>query len=398
MTQTTAPLHSGLERVGIGFALTAVACLAMANLALAQAGPGGAPGAEAPPTPVTVVTLKQQDVTLTSTLPGRVVASATAQVRPQVNGIIVERLFDEGAQVELGAPLFRIDAATYEAQVASAKAQVAQAEAQLRAADREAERVRELTERRVASGQNLDTAEAARDSAHAALGVAQAALLSAEINLERTTIRAPLAGVIGRSLATQGALVTDGQVQELAVIRDIDPVKVDVTQSAAEIVEWKRGLTSARLEGAAPDVSLRLADGEIYEHTGLLTAAEPQVNEQTGVVTLRLSFPNPEKLLLPGMYVQVEMPQAVARGVVLAPQEGVSYDRRGRPTALIVDDDGVVQSRTLTVLQAIGSDWVVTDGLKGGDRIIVEGLQKVRPGVKAKPDERDGKLADAADH
>lgn len=346
--------------------------------------PGGAPQA----VPVTVVTVSEQDVTLTATLPGRVVASAVAEVRPQVNGIIVERLFDEGADVNVGDPLYRIDSATYEAQLAAADAQVAQAEAQLRAADREAERARELADRRVASSQSLDDAVAARDTAAAAVEVAKAGRIAAQINLERTTIRAPLSGVIGRSLTTQGSLVTDGQAQALAIIRAIDPVLVDVTQSAAEIIAWKRGRTSERLAGAAQTVSLTLADGETYEQTGTLTAAEPYVNEQTGVVTLRLAFPNPDRLLLPGMYVQVEMPQGVAHNVVLAPQQGVTRDRRGRPVAMVANRDNIVEERILTILEARGADWVVSDGLVSGDRVIVEGLQKIRAGAPVAPEER----------
>ena len=218
--------------------------------------------------------------------------------------------------------------------------------------------------------------------------MAEAALLSAEIDLERTVIRAPIGGVIGRSLVTQGALVSAGQAAPLTVIRRLDPVLVDVTQSASELIEWRRGLVSGRLGDVEKTVTLTLADGETYEQTGLLTAAEPYVDELTGVVTLRLEFPNPEELLLPGMYVQVEMPQGLVRDVVLAPQQGVTRDRRGRPVALVVGADGVVEERTLEVLQARGSDWIVTDGLRPGDRVIVEGLQKAAPGATVQPEER----------
>ena len=265
--------------------------------ALAQA-PGA--GKEQPPTPVTVVTLKPQDVTITATLPGRVVASGIAEVRPQVNGIITERLFSEGADVKVGDPLYRIDPQSYKVRVNAARAQVAQAEAKLKVSTSDAERLQALKERKVASEQNYEAAVAERESAAAALEVAKADLNAAEIDLERTTIVAPLSGVIGRSLTTQGALVTSGQAQALAVIRSIDPVLVDVTQSAAEIIEWRRGEVAERLSDADKSVKLTLADGAAYTHAGSLTAAEPNVNEQTGVVTLRLEFPNPERLLLPG--------------------------------------------------------------------------------------------------
>jgi membrane fusion protein (multidrug efflux system) len=377
-----------LRKASVGFwrglagpALFALALAAATHGAQAQQG-------ERPPAEVTVVTLKVTDVTLTSTLPGRVVASAVAEVRPQVDGIITERLYEEGAPVEVGDPLYRIDQDAYAAQVAAAQAQVAQAEAQLKSNEQEATRIRTLIERKVASEQNLEVAIAARDSAAAALKVAQANLMSAQIELDRTVIKAPLTGVIGRSLTTQGALASAGQATPLAVIRTLDPVLVDVTQSAAELIAWRRGLTSARLADVDQDVALILADGVRYEKTGLLKAAEPSVDEQTGVVTLRLQFPNPDSLLLPGMYVQVIMPQGVVRDVVLAPQQGVTRDRRGNPQALVANADNVVEQRALDVIQAKGDQWIVRSGLGEGDRIIVEGLQKIAPGAKVAPVER----------
>ncbi|MEX5729946.1 membrane fusion protein (multidrug efflux system) [Rhodovulum iodosum] len=341
-----------------------------------------------PPTAVTVVTMERQDVTLTATLPGRVVASGVAEVRPQVSGIIIARLFDEGAEVELGDALYRIDPASYEAQVAAARAAVAQAQASLSSAVKDYERAIELLDRDVGSAQSVDDAVAGRDIADAALQVAEADLQAAEIDLDRTTVRAPLSGIVGRSLTTQGALVTAGQSEQLAVIRKIDPVFVDVTASAAEIVKWRRGHTLDALGEADRTVTLILADGAGYEHTGTLTAAEPYVDEQTGVVTLRIDFPNPDQFLLPGMYVQVEMPTGVASDVVLVPQEGVSRNRRGEPTALIVNAENTVESRVLTVLKDRGNEWIVSEGLGEGDRVIVAGLQKVAEGATVAPEER----------
>lgn len=374
------------------FKLSLVLLALIAPVPVLAQGPGGG---ERPPTAVTVVTLEEADITLTATLPGRVLASGIAEVRPQVNGIIIERLFREGEAVALGDPLYRIDSASYEALVAAATAQVAQAESQLRVATSEADRLAELIQRDVVSQQSLDTAEGARDAAAAALQLAQAQLSAAEIDLDRTTVRAPLSGVIGRSLTTQGALVTSGQAQPLAIIRNIDPVLVDVTQSAAEILDWRRGLMAERLQAAEPEVVLTLADGKPYEYKGSLTVAEPNVNEQTGVVTLRLEFPNPDKLLLPGMYVQVELPQGVVSGVVLAPQQGVSFDRRGRPTALVVNADNVVEPRELEIIAARNADWIVNGGLMTGDRIIVEGLQKAPPGATVIPEERGAAAPEA---
>ncbi|MCI5077852.1 efflux RND transporter periplasmic adaptor subunit [Oricola sp.] len=352
--------------------------------ALAQMPPQG----ERPPTPVTVVTVKQEDVTITSKLPGRIVASGVAEVRPQVNGIIVERLFQEGSRVEEGDVLYRIDPATYEAQVAAARAAVAQAQVNLDSGERELKRLQALQAKSVASEQTVDNALTARDAAAAALQVAKAQELAAGIDLERTTIRAQLSGTIGRTLTTQGALVTAGQASALAVIRKLDPVYVDVMQSAAEIIAWRREGGADAGRASQSDVALTLADRTRYEHLGQFTATEPNVDEQTGVVTVRMQFPNPDELLLPGMYVQVEVPQAVVAGAVLAPQEGVTRDRNGGATAMVVNAEGVVEVRPLTVIGDRDAYWIVSQGLQDGDRMIVAGFQKIAPGAKVAPQER----------
>ncbi|MBK1636411.1 efflux RND transporter periplasmic adaptor subunit [Rhodovulum adriaticum] len=368
-------------RVAAALALLSVF---LAPPALAQQGGGQ----DRPPPAVTVVTLSAQDVTLTTTLPGRVVASGVAEVRPQVAGIITERLFEEGAEVDVGDALYQIDPVVYEARVAAARAAVAQAQATLNAARKEADRLQTLLERNVTSQQNLDDAVAARDAAAAGLQVAEAELLAAQIDLDRTVITAPLSGRVGRSLTTRGALVTAGQADPLAVIRNLDPVYVDVTMSAAELIRWRRGHMDAELGEADRTVTLRLPDGGAYEETGQLTAAEPQVDPLTGVVVLRMTFPNPDQLLLPGMYVQVELPQGVAEDVILAPQAAISRDRRGRPTAMVVTAENTVEARVLDVLRDRGSDWIVRGGLADGDRLIVEGLQKIAAGAPVTPQER----------
>ncbi|MEM8570079.1 MAG: efflux RND transporter periplasmic adaptor subunit [Pseudomonadota bacterium] len=351
----------------------------------AKAQEGGGP----PPQTVTVVTVHAEDVTLTSTLPGRVVASGIAQVRPQVDGIIVERLFEEGSNVEVGDALYRIDPATYEALEAAADAAVAQASATLDTAQRDADRMEALLGRRVVSQQDLDDALSARDAAFAALKVAEAQLLAAQINLDRTTVRAPLTGKVGRTLTTQGALVTSGQAEPLAIIRALDPVYVDVTQSAADMIRWRRGQTADQLGEADTTVTLTLADGTSYEHSGELRVAEPHVNELTGVVLLRLEFANPEEFLLPGMYVRVEMPQGLMRDAIPVPQEGVQRDNRGRPYALVVNAENVVEQRDLTILRDRGEEWILEAGLADGDRVIVAGFQKTGPGATVVPEERD---------
>nr|WP_246448906.1 efflux RND transporter periplasmic adaptor subunit [Paracoccus amoyensis] len=360
-----------------------------AFVAAGQATAQGQEGEAPPPPPVTVVTLKAEDVTLTSSLPGRVVAQSEANLRPQVSGLIIERLFEEGRQVTEGDPLYRIDPRTYEAAVAQAQAALAQAEAAAAAARREATRAETLRDRRVTSEQAQDAAIAARDAADAAVEAAKAQLLAANIDLDRTTITAPIDGVIGLAQASAGALVTAGQAESLAVIRKIDPVRVDVTQSAADIIRWQRqGPEAALPAGGDRTVSLRLADGSIYEHTGSLTGAEPHVNETTGVVTLRVEFENPEGFLLPGMYVQAEIPQAQLPDAILAPQEGVTRDRRGRPVAMVVNDQNMVEERQLDIVQDRGNRWIVKEGLNDGDRLIVEGLQRIGPGMQVTPEEQ----------
>lgn len=363
-----------------------VACLIL--LTALPAMPSHAQTQDRPPAKVTVVTLNAAPVTLTTMLPGRVVASGVAEVRPQVNGIIVERLFEEGGEVELGDELYRIDRASYEAERAMAAGRVAQAKARARAARKDEKRVKGLVERNVVSAQSYDTAFAELEAAEAALVVAEAELKAAEIALDRTILKAPLSGVIGRSLTTKGALVTSGQAAPLAIIRMLEPIIVDVTQSAAEYLAWRRGHTQVKLAGADRTVVLHLADGTTYEHAGTLTAADPHISPLTGVITLRMKFPNPDKLLLPGMYVQVALPQGVVKDAILAPQEGVSRDRRGRPTALVANAENKVELRELEILGARGSDWIVTKGLASGDRIIVAGLQKTGPGATVDPEER----------
>ncbi|MBP8931262.1 MAG: efflux RND transporter periplasmic adaptor subunit [Paracoccus sp.] len=353
---------------------------------------------EMPPPAVTVVTLHAQDVPLTTTLPGRVAASAEAEVRPQVNGIVTQRLFEEGRHVTVGQPLFLIDKTTYEAAVAQAEAAVAQALAQSENARREAERVGALRDRRVASESSTDSAIAARDAAEAAVKVAEAQLRTAQIELERTTIRAELDGEIGLTQASQGALVTASQASPMAVIRKLDPVYVDVTQSAAEVIRFRRQMAETDWQVRNDQkVTLRLADGTDFGTDGTLTAAEPYVNETTGVVTLRLSFDNPERILLPGMYVQAVVQQTVATDVILAPQEGVARDRRGQPIAMVVNAQNVVEQRQLTILQDQGNAWVVSEGLSDGDRIVVEGVQKIGVGMTVAPEERKAPEAAATE-
>lgn len=341
------------------------------------------------PVPVEVVVLQAQNITLFSKLPGRVVAHGVAEVRPQVSGIIVERQFKEGGIVEKGDAMYRIDDAIYDAQVQQSTANVAQAEAQLTAAEKEEQRVATLLTRNVASQQAVDDAIAARDSARAALLVAKAQLQAAKIDLEHTLVRAPLTGRVGRALATQGALVTAQQAEPLAIIRQIDKVYVDVAVSTRDVLRFNRAMTRQpeAVDAFDPTVTITLADGSTFEHTGTVLAAEPQVDPQTGVSVLRIEFQNPDQLLLPGMYVTAHLPVEVAQDAVLAPQAGVGRNRRGQPTAMVVDDNNVVAERVLTVRGTQGDAWIVSEGLKAGDKLIVAGLQKIAPGVTVQPEE-----------
>ncbi|SHL95946.1 membrane fusion protein, multidrug efflux system [Paracoccus solventivorans] len=331
-----------------------------------------------PPTPVTVIEAQPTDYTVTARLPGRIKASTVSEVRPQVAGIIRERLFEEGTVIEAGQPLYQIESDTYAAAVAAAQAAVAQAQANYDLAIREAERAQELFESNTGSGQRLDSAVAARDAADAALQLAKAQLQSAEIDLDRTTIRAAISGVIGFSQVSTGALVAAQQANPLATIRALDPVHVDVTQSANDLLRWQQTQHATTPEHR--QATLILPTGEHYPLRGELRAAEPQVEPTTGMITLRISFPNPQHLLLPGLYVEVILPQAEEKDVYLVPQSAVMRDTQGTPHAWVVEND-TVAVRTLEVLTSDGSNWVVTAGLEPGDRIITSGFQKTGPGA-----------------
>lgn len=325
---------------------------------------------------VTVETAKSQDFTLKTRLPGRIKASTVSEVRPQVSGIIRERLFEEGSPVKAGQPLYKIEDETYAAAVASAKAAVAQAQANYDIAVIEAERASGLFAKGSGSAANRDNTQATRNRTQAALQMAQAQLTAAEIDYERTTIHAPISGVIGFSQTTPGSLVSAQQANPLTTIRALDPIYVDVTQSATDLMRWNSG--DATSERAGLTASMILPDGSIYAEKGELKAAEPQVAPTTGMVTLRINFANPDQRLLPGLYVEVELPQANTKDAILVPQSAVMRNARGEAYAWIVED-GKVVVRPLTILTNSGNSWVTTAGLKAGDQIITSGFQKVAP-------------------
>lgn len=365
-------------------------------IVLASALPAGAQAPQMPPPSVTVTPAVVGEYTLTTRLPGRIKASTTAEVRPQVSGIISDELFKEGSWVEAGQPLYKIEDAIYLAAVAAAEAAVAQAQANYDLAVLDAARAEELLATNAGSAAGRDKAVATRDAAAAGLQLAKAQLTSARIDLERTTVRAPVSGVIGLSHANTGSLVGAQQAATLTTIRTLDPVYVDVTQSVNDLMRWNTpGKMSEVLKSA--EATLILPDGAVFEHKGQLKAAEPQVEPTTGMVTLRISFANPDFLLLPGLYVEVVLPQATEKNAILVPQPSVMRDVHGGANVWVVED-GKIAVRPVTVLGTSGSDWVVTSGLKDGDQIVTSGFQKAGPGapVQIAPPEGDAAAAGAA--
>lgn len=334
-----------------------------------------------PPAKVDVVTLASQPVTLTTTLPARTVAYRKAEVRPQVNGIIEQRLFDEGADVEAGQQLYQIEAAPYRAALQTAEAELARARADLKATQARAQRYETLLADRAISRQDFDDADAAYQQAKAAIAVGEAAVTSAQINLRYTRVYAPISGRIGKSSVTEGALVTAGQADVLATIHQLDPIYVDIAQPSRDLLRLRRQLMEYEAaQTDLPSVTLYLEDGSSYAHTGELQFSEVDVQESTGSIVLRAIFPNPDGLLMPGMFVRAELQEARIAAALRVPQRAVSFDREGNATALVVNDNNAVEARRLVVQRELGNDWLVVDGLSAGDRVIVGGLQKARPG------------------
>ena len=350
-------------------------------------GPGGPPPGGLPE--VSVVTMQTQRVVLTTELSGRVAASQTAEVRPQVGGIIQQRLFTEGADVKAGEALYQIDPAGYQAAHDGARAALAKAEANLVPLQLKAGRYQELVQSEAVSAQDLDDVTAARKLTEADIEAAKAALETARINLAYTTVRAPISGRIGRSAVTNGALVTASQAVPLATIQQLDPVYVDVTQSSTEMLRLRKALDSGQL-GANADqakVLLLLDDGTQYPLPGTLKFTEAFVEQSTGSVTLRTLFANPRQLLLPGMFVRTVLESAIKDQGLLVPQRGVTRNPAGKAMVMVVGAGEKVEPRVIAVERTVGDNWLVAGGLQVGERVILEGLQRARPGtpVKALP-------------
>jgi membrane fusion protein, multidrug efflux system len=357
-------------------------------LALAACG-GGQEGAGKTPTPEAgFVKVHGETFTITSELPGRTTPYQVAQVRPQVNGMIEERLFKEGDEVEKGDPLYKIDDRLYKADVASARADLARAEATLKSTRLRAERFERLLEMNAVSQQEYDEAEAALGENRAQVAAARAALESARTNLDYTTLEAPISGRIGRSSVTAGALVTANQAEAMATIRQLDPIYVDLTQSARDLRRLREALENGELEKIGEDearVTLLMEDGGEYKHEGVLQFSEYAVEESTGSVTLRALFPNPDDDLLPGMFVRAKLPEGERSDAILVPQKGVARDSTGQATAMVINENDQVERRNVTTERAVGNRWLIAEGLSSGDRLIVEGLQKIQPGMTVKP-------------
>lgn len=352
-----------------------------------------------PPAKVGVVTVHAKPVTLTAELPGRTVAAMTAEVRPQVDGIIVERLFREGSEVKAGQVLYRIDSARYQAAYDAAVAALKQAEALVPSAASKVERYTKLAAQNAVSHQDLEDAKATLAQNRAAVAAAKAEVQSALINLDYTDITAPIGGRIERSTLTPGALVTASQTTALTTIRTLDPINVDVTRSSIELLRLRQAVAEGRIKrvGETIPVRLRLENGAVYPQEGTLSFAEANVSETTGTYTLRATFPNPDRLLLPGMYVHALLAEGVAENGILVPQRGVSRNTKGDPIAQVVGADGKVATRILDIRQSVGNSWLVEKGLADGDRVVVEGSQKARDGAtvaaeEVKVDDATGEL------
>jgi membrane fusion protein (multidrug efflux system) len=394
------PLHCSMPVLRGRIAVAAIAAgLLLSACNEKAAGP-------APPTAqmqVSVVSLRPQPVAITAELPGRVSASLVAEVRPQVNGIIKSRLFKEGGEVAAGTVLYEIDPASYQAAYDSSAAALQKAEATVPSAQAKLDRYRDLVRQSAVSKQDLDDAISALAQANADVASAKASLATAKINLDYTKVVAPIGGRIDKSSLTPGALVTASQTDALTTIRQLDPINVDITQSSTNLLKFRSALTEGRLKLSGPNVAvkLRLDTGTLYNQDGRFEFAEANVDQTTGTFTLRAEFPNPDRLLLPGMYARAILQEGIAENNYLVPQRAVGRNTKGEATAKFVNKNGKVEERVLVTRRTIGNNWLVDTGIADGDKVIVEGGQLVRVGqvVTANEvtiDEASGELRPAA--
>ena len=335
---------------------------------------------------VGVVTLAPSSVNIKSELPGRALAFEIAEIRPQVGGIIIKRNFVEGDKVSKGESLYQIDPAPLQARLDSAKGALAKAQATANNVRLTLNRQSALIQSNYVSRQDYDTTRSQLNEAQANVAVAKADLEQATINLRYANVTSPIDGISGKSSVTVGALVTANQENSLVTVQRLDPIYVDLTQSVQDFLRLKEEKANGKIaqqQGKIP-VELMLENGKPYRHTGTLEFSDPAVDETTGSVTLRAVFPNPEGEILPGMYVTSLLDEGSQQNVLMVPQQGITHNEQGKATALILDQENVVQLREINAVKAVGNQWLVTAGLRPGDRVIVSGLQRIRPGSKAR--------------
>ena len=387
----TPQLRAATTRRVLSLAAISAAVLLVSACGKADGQSAGAGGPKPPPVEVGVVTATPGDVGLITELPGRVEASRVAQVRARAAGILQQRVFTEGSDVKAGQVLFRIDPAPYAAAAESARASLAKAQANLAQASAQAERYRPLVAANAISKQDFVNAEAAEKQAQADVAAAKAVVRTADINLSYASVTAPISGRIGRALVTEGALVGQGEATALAVVQQIDPVYVNFTQSAADVFQLRRAMESGQFKraggGQGASVKLVLSDGSEYAQAGKLLFTDLSVDSTTGQVTLRAEVPNPKGELLPGLYLRVRIEQAQASNAITLPQQAVTRTQQG-DTVSVVGEDGKVSQRTVKISAAQNNRWVVLDGLKAGEKVMVDGFQKLQmlpPGTPVKP-------------
>ena len=353
---------------------------------LAACGHAGDQPAAPPPTPVAYVAVREQPVSLSVELPGRTSAFETSDVRPQVSGLVLARLFQEGDMVRAGQPLYRIDPAPYQARVASAQAALTRARAGIASSAALARRYGELVKINAVSRQELENAQTSSAQSTADVASQAAALRSAQIDLDHTTVRAPIAGRIGKSVFTTGALVTAQQADALATIQRLDPIYVDIQQPSADLLRLREQVIARQISRAGDvRVRVKLETGSTYPQEGRLRFADVTVDPATGSQTIRAVVPNASGLLLPGMFVRTELPEGTQSSAILVPQRAVGRDERGHATAMVVGAGNKAELRMLTTTRTQGDDWIVTAGIKPGDRVIVEGGMLLRPGMVVNP-------------
>jgi membrane fusion protein, multidrug efflux system len=371
-------MRNSSKTLGIGL------LMASALLASCAKDAGGPP----PPPEVSVITLQPRAISITDQLPGRTTAFRVAEVRPQVTGIVKKRLFTEGGEVQAGQQLYQIDAGSYRATLNSAQAALQRAEAQAVSARLLQERYAPLIAANAVSKQENDDAIAARARAEADVAAARAQVDNARINVVYTQVLSPITGRIGRALVTEGALVTSEQQSPLATVQQLDPIYVDITQSSTEMLRLQRQLASGELvktDDNQAEVGLTLEDGTLYAERGRLKVSEVSVDPSTGSVVLRAVFPNPKRELLPGMFVRAQLTRGTRSAALLVPQRGVARNQKGDATVLVVDKEDKVAEKIVTADRAINGEWLITAGLEAGERVIVDGMQRAKPGSPVKP-------------